>query len=77
MELCTGHNIDNKKNYVTGLCIVPFIIILEYIFSAYKVCCKFVYHVNPAAASYILCLLHLLIASFCLVLDLILCCFVQ
>lgn len=67
------------KNYITGLCFyytILFIILLECTLpltkkEQKKFAVNTVYRVMPAAASYILCLPHFLIASFSLVLDLI------
>lgn len=69
-------------NDVTGLricCTIPFIVILEHTCSTYflKLCCNTVCQVMPAAASDILCLLRLLMASFSFVLELTLRCVIQ
>lgn len=68
------------NNYVPGVCIyytILFIVTLACTLSTYYKFAVKQYVVTPTAASYILSLLHLLIASFSLVLNLILCCFVQ
>lgn len=72
--------LHNTVNYATGLCTyytILFIIILQCTLStSTKVCCQTVCCVMLAAAPCILFSLHLVVASFSLVLDLISCCFV-